>query len=159
MRAKRFDIKETWKLNSIEYANERNPDFFWESRLKVIQTTKRWLHRQSCSEYMIITSFWRFNKIKLRVWSWLRTNAGGAPNTCKSNEESFYTEFFHEVWFEPCVIRCEASDYAFSSKTNTRQERTECKNFLSGGRVSNTWRTCLTEGDNSWKRLLIPHNV
>ena len=21
-----------------------------------------------------------------RVWSWLRTNAGGAPNTCKSNE-------------------------------------------------------------------------
>ena len=32
--------------------------------------------------------FWRFNKIKLRVWSWLRTNAGGAPNTCKSNEES-----------------------------------------------------------------------
>ena len=22
----------------------------------------------------------------LRVWSWLRTNAGGVPNTCKSNE-------------------------------------------------------------------------
>ena len=30
---------------------------------------------------------------------------------------------------------------------------------LSGGRVSNAWATCPSEGDNSWKRLLIPHNV
>ena len=29
--------------------------------------------------------------------------------------------------------------------------------WLSGGRVSNAWITCLTQGDNSWKRLLIPH--
>ena len=29
--------------------------------------------------------------------------------------------------------------------------------WLSGGRVSNAWATCLTQGDNSWKRLLIPH--
>ena len=28
---------------------------------------------------------------------------------------------------------------------------------LSGGRVSNAWVTCLIQGDNSWKRLLIPH--
>ena len=27
----------------------------------------------------------------------------------------------------------------------------------SGGRVSNAWVTCLVQGDNSWKRLLIPH--
>ena len=31
--------------------------------------------------------------------------------------------------------------------------------MLSGGRVSNAWATCLSEGDNSWKRLLIPHNI
>ena len=30
---------------------------------------------------------------------------------------------------------------------------------LSGERVSNAWGTCLSVGDNSWKRLLIPHNV
>ena len=30
---------------------------------------------------------------------------------------------------------------------------------LSGGLVSNAWGTCLSEGDNSWKRLLIPHDV
>ena len=29
--------------------------------------------------------------------------------------------------------------------------------WLSGGRVSNAWVTCLIQGDNSWKRLLIPH--
>ena len=57
----------------------------------------------------------------LRVWSWLRTNAGGVPNTCKSNGVPF--------------------------------------GVLSGERVSNAWRTCLSVGDNSWKRLLIPHNV
>ena len=28
---------------------------------------------------------------------------------------------------------------------------------VSGGRVSNAWVTCLAQGDNSWKRLLIPH--
>ena len=38
----------------------------------------------------------------------------------------------------------------------------EVKGFgllLSGGRVSNAWVTCLTQGDNSWKRLLKPHNM
>ena len=29
--------------------------------------------------------------------------------------------------------------------------------ILSGGRVSNAWVTCPVQGDNSWKRLLIPH--
>ena len=29
----------------------------------------------------------KFNRFYLRVWSWLRTNAGGAPKTCKSNEK------------------------------------------------------------------------
>ena len=27
----------------------------------------------------------------------------------------------------------------------------------SGKRVSNTWVTCLQDGDNSWKRLIIPN--
>ena len=29
----------------------------------------------------------------------------------------------------------------------------------SGGRVSNAWVTCPVQGDNSWKRLLIPHKT
>ena len=62
----------------------------------------------------------------LRVWSWLRMNAGGVPNTCKSNEAP-YRILRMKVW------------------------------WLSGGRVSNAWVTCPVQGDNSWKRLLIPH--
>ena len=65
----------------------------------------------------------------LRVWSWLRTNAGGVPNTCKSNGELKDRDFGQLIF------------------------------VLSGGRASNAWVTCLSEGDNSWKRLLIPHNV
>ena len=61
------------------------------------------------------------DKLYLRVWSWLRMNAGGVPNTCKSNEEDRFG------------------------------------GFLSGGRVSNAWVTCPIQGNNSWKRLLIPH--
>ena len=59
----------------------------------------------------------------LRVWSWLRTNAGGVPNTCKSNGRGPFGD------------------------------------WVSGERVSNAWGTCLSVGDNSWKRLLIPHEA
>ena len=30
--------------------------------------------------------------------------------------------------------------------------------WVSGGRVSNAWATCLVEGNNVWKRTLIPHS-
>ena len=30
---------------------------------------------------------------------------------------------------------------------------------VSGGRVSNTWATCLADGDNAWKRVLIPDTL
>ena len=59
----------------------------------------------------------------LRVWSWLRTNAGGVPNTCKSSEWSSFG------------------------------------NGFSGGRVSNTWATCLIEGNSLPKGRLIPHKI
>jgi hypothetical protein len=50
-------------------------------------------------------------------------NAGGVPNTCKSNESLWVTE------------------------------------GESGERVSNTWLTCPTAGDNDWKRSLKPHTL
>ena len=73
----------------------------------------------AASEFPLGTRI-RFNS---RVRSWLRMNAGGVPNTCKSNE----------------------------------REMKPSDSQASGGRVSNAWVTCLTEGDNSLKRLLIPH--
>ena len=43
-----------------------------------------------------------------------------------------------------------------------REEATlnvECWALLSGGRVSNAWVTCLIQGDNTGKPVLIPHNI
>ena len=60
-------------------------------------------------------------------------NAGGVLNTCKSNGVLLPR------------LRKLASEESFE--------------VLSGGRVSNAWVTCLTQGDNSWKRLLIPHKT
>ena len=110
-----------WKLNNVRtkqlmlnkhqkrVLKVRNDyKFFWE------------LRKASKND---LSSFGWLNTILLRVWSWLRMNAGGVPNTCKSNGR------------EELALR------------------------VSGGRVSNVWATCLSEGDNSWKRLLIPHNV
>ena len=63
----------------------------------------------------------------MRVRSWLRMNAGGVLNTCKSNGV-YLTDSFGMTFFK-----------------------------LSGGRVSNAWVTCLIQGDNNQKWLLIPH--
>ena len=73
-----------------------------------------------------ITYFSLRKVLIMRVRSWLRMNAGGVPNTCKSNEMLI------------------------------GKLRPEDK-LSSGGRVSNTWVTCLMEGDNREKSLLIPH--
>ena len=56
-------------------------------------------------------------------------NAGGVPNTCKSNEEPWYL-YSYSYW-----------------------------GFPSGERVSNALVTCPKERDNSSKGLLIPHVI
>ena len=68
----------------------------------------------------------RFNtESNTRVWSWLRTNAGGVPNTCKSSGD-----------MEELALK-----------------------YPSGGRVSNAWATCLKQGDNASKDVLIPRKT
>ena len=43
---------------------------------------------RSCLNIRWRTYTSNFLKFKWRVWSWLRLNAGGRPNTCKSNGNS-----------------------------------------------------------------------
>ena len=64
--------------------------------LKTEQSFDKQMCRASCfkqeQQYLrsqFASKFWVTN-YKLRVWSWLRTNAGGVPNTCKSNEAFFH---------------------------------------------------------------------
>ena len=79
-----------------------------------------------------VNEFWTWRKtsgfdtgFNTRVWSWLRTNAGGVPNTCKSS-----------------------GDCGELAQSNS-----------SGGRVSNAWATCLKQGDNASKDVLIPRKT
>ena len=64
-----------WKLNKVSISKCAG--------LPVLKQEQQYLRSQFASK------FWVTN-YKLRVWSWLRTNAGGVPNTCKSNEAFFH---------------------------------------------------------------------
>ena len=123
---KRQQRKEHWKLNS-EKPWKILMNLF-KQILKIWRTTNQKIgsfKTVDFSETENLTS--AMTNLNMRVWSWLRMNAGGVLNTCKSNEAHIYDPF---------------------GVTNM---------WLSGGRVSNAWVTCLIQGDNSWKRLLIPH--
>ncbi len=117
----------SWKLNSTKHekplkiqGTERFHEF-WKVR-KDLKT-----YESNCERFADTGLIWSaegaLDRTLWRVWSWLRTNAGGTPNTCKSNGDK---------------------DFGF---------------YLSGGRVSNTWATCLWERDSFWKRMVIPHNI
>ena len=58
--------------------------------------------------------------------------------------------------FDPGSGRTLAARLTHASRT---EKATACWSFLSGGWVSNTWATCLSERNNVWKRTLIPHNI
>ena len=124
-----------WKLNSVRQERKHTQYPLILTQIEKNPETRNCFQKQTPmsvyelqTQIMISTAFAVLIPF-LRVWSWLRTNAGGVPNTCKSNGEF--------------------ADWGFG----------QLKLILSGGRASNAWVTCLSEGDNSWKRLLIPHNV
>ena len=119
----------TWYYSQAVSENSANDS---ERSLKTIQRTNKkrnsrfernWAKNACEVECVGAHETWQEDGLNIRVWSWLRTNAGGVLNTCKSNEDE---------------------DFGFHS---------------SGGRVSNAWAICPTEGDNNWKQLLIPHKT
>ena len=62
--------------------------------------------------------------------------------------------------FDPGSGRTLAACLTHASRTELFGSRLRSSELeFSGERVSNAWATCLSEGDNSWKRLLIPHNT
>ena len=67
--------------------------------------------------------------------------------------ESLDTIFWE---FDPGSGRTLAACLTHASRTGLSRA---CFWKFSGERVSNAWETCLSVGDNSWKRLLIPHNT
>ena len=107
------------------------------------------------------------NKNQVKIWKanvfW--TESKEVSGTCTRTVTGRATSkvlrtFRHLTWeFDP------GSGWTLAACL-THASRTECKRWrdlgqflftLSGGRVSNAWVTCRMQGDNSWKRLLIPH--
>ena len=116
-------ITDLWQINSN--ATLKIPRFSekWIARFKNKQIDEKDREATRINSKQCQIKLAGKKLFNMRVWSWLRMNAGGVPNTCKSNG----------IYMKP----------------------SDCK--FSGGRVSNAWVTCLVLGDNSWKRLLIPH--
>ena len=108
-----FDLKsKSWKTKGRKFQKTQNFFVFFEKvivfenskidkiwkfvKLKIVECSKKNLKEnfENLWYFVFSSSFVRRKntkneKISWRVWSWLRTNAGGMPNTCKSNEISF----------------------------------------------------------------------
>ena len=125
------DNKEHWQLNSNTTLKNSLKifDSFKRIELRIVQKNTNFKTVKSVTTNLFVEDISQFRLVRIqtsfnmRVRSWLRMNAGGVLNTCKSNGFKWKLAF---IW-------------------------------ISGGRVSNAWVTCLVLGDNSWKRLLIPH--
>ena len=62
--------------------------------------------------------------------------------------------------FDPGSGRTLAACLTHASRTMKFWRRLRpTEGWISGGRVSNAWVTCLSEWNNIWKRMVIPHNV
>ena len=62
--------------------------------------------------------------------------------------------------FDPGSGRTLAACLTHASRTMKFWRRLRStEGWISGGRVSNAWVTCLSEWNNIWKRRVIPHNV
>ncbi len=70
-------------------------------------------------------------------------NAGGVPDTCKSNGR----------------VRVDVLEAVEYEKSLEAVEGIEALMLVSGGRVSNTWIIYPQVGNNCSKEQLIPHNI
>ena len=70
-------MRTAWSLKTIQNQEEREAMIF-TSHSKQRQSIRKWV--------LSLKLNFRFHTgFNTRVWSWLRTNAGGVPNTCKSS--------------------------------------------------------------------------
>ena len=111
-----------------------------------------------------------WTKLKLvEPWSWWKITL----NNSKQTSNSYRTQAIVSEWlqrfnafkwrldtiykeFDPGSGRTLAARLTHASRTELFRA---CFEKLSGERVSNAWVTCPRVGDNSWKRLLIPHKT
>ena len=126
--------KGPWKLNNIgknSKLEKESKRFFWEV----------WGARP------------HDNKKESRV---IQRNAKRLREWVNTDIKRYLIKIGFNEEFDPGSGRTLAARLTHASRTELRGA---CFSWLSGERVSNAWVTCLRVGDNSWKRLLIPHKT
>ena len=163
---KMYTINYTLKKGSLKTKQYRfKPARCPTKNLGFVSDTKNRLRKNFLITNLKIPVLLTQHKIKtilnIRVWSWLRMNAGGVPNTCKSSD--------WEAGVGSWEVRNESWEMGFKMLYFYRQvpHLTSHISHLifhipplnSGGWVSNAWATYPIQGDNNGKPLLIPHNT
>ena len=132
--AKHFDrinkLSQESKTKNIDNWTVRNLERFWESIRTLQWKLKTFKTVNSDSIWMNELAKFNLTEINFLTWEF-DPGSGWTLAACLTHA----SRTKHFIWFPSGLIIL----------------------WLSGGRVSNAWVTCLVQGDNSWKRLLIPH--
>ena len=130
----RFDkiikLSQESKTKNIDNWTVRNLERFWESIRTLQWKLKTFKTVNSDSIWMNELAKFNLTEINFLTWEF-DPGSGWTLAACLTHA----SRTKHFIWFPSGLIIL----------------------WLSGGRVSNAWVTCLVQGDNSWKRLLIPH--
>ena len=131
---KHFDrinkLSQESKTKNIDNWTVRNLERFWESIRTLQWKLKTFKTVNSDSIWMNELAKFNLTEINFLTWEF-DPGSGWTLAACLTHA----SRTKHFIWFPSGLIIL----------------------WLSGGRVSNAWVTCLVQGDNSWKRLLIPH--
>ena len=121
----------------------------YTSFVNIIQAIE-WILKHSIRKLLKLVSL----RLTRQTWCFEKAS-GGYEVTLKC-----FWEAEHILWeFDPGSGWTLAACLTHASRTkHLRQISSDWSRlWLSGGRVSNAWVTCLIQGDSSWKRLVIPH--
>ena len=113
------------------------------------QDLENWTNLKLVEPY----SVWKNTLINSKKTS----NSTGRKRLCLRNYSDLtLCKWLNTIYkeFDPGSGRTLAARLTHASRTELERA---CFFKLSGERVSNAWVTCPGVGDNSWKRLLIPH--
>ena len=121
----------------------------YTSFVNIIQAIE-WILKHSIRKLLKLVSL----RLTRQTWCFEKTS-GSYEVTLKC-----FCEAKHILWeFDPGSGWTLAACLTHASRTKHLRQITSVWSllWLSGGRVSNAWVTCLIQGDSSWKRLVIPH--
>ena len=124
---------------------------------------KKYLTKEGRSDIIEKLSL-RKRSLVFENWTTIKTRSVREGTLVKSKENQrrnkrfgwiFVIERYYEE-FDPGSGLTLAACITHSSRT---ERYSPWVVLISGGRVSNAWVTCLWEGNNTWKRVLIPHKA